>query len=166
MIAPIWVKVGSSNGLLPGSTKPWPSHQCWFLTSSVLWHSPKSNFTASAQATILYNEFENDMKWLPHLPGTNELMNNPSLPGVLLPEMVTCLVLLQMHAPTVLQVSHCEAMLQCLLDLLDKFNRLAPGWNRDDHEDLSWPGIWSKDTNANTITVKPNYNSQVFPKWS
>ena len=39
-----------------------PSHclnQCWLLISEVLWHSPKSNLTVSAQATILYNEFEN-----------------------------------------------------------------------------------------------------------
>ena len=38
-----------------------PSHylnQCW-LISEVLWHSPKNNCTVSAQATILYNEFEN-----------------------------------------------------------------------------------------------------------
>ena len=35
--------------------------QCWLLITEVLRHSPKSNFTASAQATILYNEFENYM---------------------------------------------------------------------------------------------------------
>ena len=29
------------------------------LISEVLRYSPESNFTASAQATILYNEFEN-----------------------------------------------------------------------------------------------------------
>ena len=35
-------------------------NQSWFLISAVLWHSPESNFTAaSAQATILHNEFEN-----------------------------------------------------------------------------------------------------------
>ena len=35
-----------------------PSHclnQCWLLTAEVLWHSPESNFTASAHATILYH---------------------------------------------------------------------------------------------------------------
>ena len=39
-----------------------PSHylnRFWFLISEVLWHAHKSNFTASAQAIILYNEFEN-----------------------------------------------------------------------------------------------------------
>ena len=37
-----------------------PNHymnQYWLIISMVLWHSPKSNFTASAQATILYSEF-------------------------------------------------------------------------------------------------------------
>ena len=63
--------------------------------------------------------------------------------GVLLPELVTCLVLLQMQCPTVVQVSRCEPMLHAMLDLLDKFNRLAPGWRREDHEDLSWPGVWA-----------------------
>ena len=43
-----------------------PSHylnQCWNLIiviiSQVLWHSPEINFTGSAEATILYFEFEN-----------------------------------------------------------------------------------------------------------
>ena len=34
-------------------------NQCWLLISEVLWHSPERNFTASTQATILYNEFVN-----------------------------------------------------------------------------------------------------------
>ena len=55
-----------------------PSHhlnQCGFLISEVLWHSPDSNFTASAQAkSNLYHEFEIILlKLLPHLPGANEL---------------------------------------------------------------------------------------------
>ena len=39
-----------------------PSHclsQCWQISSGVLWHSPKSNFTVSTQATNLYNDFQN-----------------------------------------------------------------------------------------------------------
>ena len=38
-----------------------PGHylnQSWLLISEVLWHSPESNFTANAQASILHNEFE------------------------------------------------------------------------------------------------------------
>ena len=36
-----------------------PSHylnQCWLLSIEVLWHSPESNLTVSAKATILYYE--------------------------------------------------------------------------------------------------------------
>ena len=39
-----------------------PSHyldQCLLYITEVLWQPPESNFTASAQATILRNEFEN-----------------------------------------------------------------------------------------------------------
>lgn len=32
-------------------------------------------------------------------------------------------------------------LLAGLLEHLDHFNRLAPGHERDDNEDLSWPGI-------------------------
>ena len=34
-------------------------NQCCWLFNEVSWHSPESNFTASAQATIPYNKFEN-----------------------------------------------------------------------------------------------------------
>ena len=34
-------------------------NQCWLLISEVLWHSPESNFTVSAQASYLYNQLEN-----------------------------------------------------------------------------------------------------------
>ena len=54
------VNISSYNGL----TLRAPNHnlnQCWFLISEALWHSFESNFTASAQATILYTciEFQN-----------------------------------------------------------------------------------------------------------
>ena len=64
--------------------------------------------------------------------------------GVLLPELATCLVLLQQRVPAVMHASACMPMLHALLDILDKFNRLAPGLQRDDYEDLSWPGIWGE----------------------
>ena len=35
-------------------------NQRWFLISKVLWNSHENNFTASAQATLLHNESEND----------------------------------------------------------------------------------------------------------
>lgn len=62
--------------------------------------------------------------------------------GALLPELMTSLVLLLQHTPTIVHVSSCAAMLHELLDQLDTFNKLAPGCHRDDHDDLSWPGIW------------------------
>lgn len=64
--------------------------------------------------------------------------------GVLLPELVTSLVLLQLHVPTVLHASNAIVMLQTLLDLLDKFNKLAPGLVREEMDDLSWPDVWGK----------------------
>lgn len=61
--------------------------------------------------------------------------------GVLLPEIVTCLVLLQLQNPAVLQSSKALVVLDGILDILDKFNKLAPGLDRDDKDDLSWPGF-------------------------
>ena len=57
-----------------------PSHylnQCWLLIGEILWHSPQSNFTANAQATILYTVMSLKftlLKSLPHLPGSSELI--------------------------------------------------------------------------------------------
>ncbi|CAH1776574.1 unnamed protein product, partial [Owenia fusiformis] len=62
--------------------------------------------------------------------------------GLLLPELITSLVLLQVNTPRVLQDSNAVPTLEVLLDVLDKFNRLAPGKDRDDCEELAWPGIW------------------------
>ncbi len=73
----------------------------------------------------------------------------PISTGVLLPELVTSLTLLQLHAPTVLHAAGVTPLLMTLLDSLDRFNQLAPGAYRDNNEDLAWPGIWgerSRDT--------------------
>ena len=52
-----------------------PSHylsQCSLFIKEVLWHSSRINFTLSAQATSLHNEFENyALRLLPHIPVTN-----------------------------------------------------------------------------------------------
>ena len=70
----IWVKIGSSNGLLPGGgTKALPE-QIWLLICDVLLPLDGTNFTATATATTLCNEFEKcTLKIMPHLPGANEL---------------------------------------------------------------------------------------------
>ncbi|XP_037077215.1 E3 ubiquitin-protein ligase HERC2-like [Pollicipes pollicipes] len=60
--------------------------------------------------------------------------------GVLVPELVLCLLMLQQRSP-VLRCPHLSGPLLPLLDTLDRFNRLAPGAEREDTEDLAWPGI-------------------------
>ena len=62
--------------------------------------------------------------------------------GVLLPELVKSLVLLQLNSPTILHVAGIVPMLMVLLDIIDKFNKLAPGLAKEDSEDLAWPGVW------------------------
>ncbi|ESO89418.1 hypothetical protein LOTGIDRAFT_218809 [Lottia gigantea] len=64
--------------------------------------------------------------------------------GVLLPEMVTCMVLLQLRSPDIIITSRAVPVLEEILDILDKFNRLAPGLDKDDLDDLAWPGVNSK----------------------
>ncbi|XP_012936715.1 E3 ubiquitin-protein ligase HERC2 [Aplysia californica] len=68
---------------------------------------------------------------------------NRDVIGILLPEMVTCLVLLQLRCPQVMQASRAAQLLSQVLDELDYFNHLAPGAEREDTEDLAWPGVWS-----------------------
>lgn len=58
--------------------------------------------------------------------------------------MSTCLVLLQLRNPAVIQSSQVVPVMEQLLDIIDKFNKLAPGLNKDDKEDLAWPGVFSK----------------------
>ena len=62
------------------------------------------------------------------------------LTGVLLPEFLTAMVLLQTCMPSVMDSSRTVPLISGLLDLLDKFNRLAPGVQKEDEEDLAWPG--------------------------
>ena len=57
MATQIWVNIDSGNGLLPDSTNY--LNQCGLLISEVLQHSHGSNFTVSAQGTVLY-EIENN----------------------------------------------------------------------------------------------------------
>nr|CAD7427832.1 unnamed protein product [Timema monikensis] len=60
---------------------------------------------------------------------------------VLLPELLLSLILLQLEAPLLLHHVNWVPLLSPLLDTLDKFNRLAPGGDKDDAEDMAWPGI-------------------------
>ena len=58
------------------------------------------------------------------------------LAGVLFPELITSLVLLQVKHRSV-PLSE----LSSLIDLLEAFNRLAPGMDKEDAEDLAWSGL-------------------------
>jgi len=67
-----------------------------------------------------------------------------SSPGVLLPELVVSMVLLLTMDAGLLQETGSIPLLAGLLEPLDRYNHLAPGHERDDHEDLAWPGIMGK----------------------
>ena len=60
--------------------------------------------------------------------------------GVLLPELLVAVVLLQTCLQTVTDTVQIVPLLGGLLDMLDKFNQLAPGMQKEDEEDLTWPG--------------------------
>ena len=64
--------------------------------------------------------------------------------GILLPELISCLLLLQTKRPIVLQLANVEMLLHSLLDHLDKFNHCSPGLAKDESEDLTWPGVWGE----------------------
>ena len=55
MVTQIWINIGSRNGFLPDDTMPLPEPMLIPHQS----HLPEGNFTASAEAIILYNEYEN-----------------------------------------------------------------------------------------------------------
>ncbi|XP_077868707.1 E3 ubiquitin-protein ligase HERC2-like [Saccoglossus kowalevskii] len=69
--------------------------------------------------------------------------------GVLLPELVVCMVLLQVHSSAIMQSCQAVPMLGSLLELLDRFNKLAPGLDKEDSEDLAWPGVIAKNIYSN-----------------
>ena len=61
--------------------------------------------------------------------------------GVLLPELLTCLVIVEKKMPELLHRLNVVPTLHALLDALDAFNRCAPGSLRDDADDLSFPSL-------------------------
>lgn len=63
------------------------------------------------------------------------------LSGVLLPELVVSIILLLTIDAGLMQETGAIPLLAGLLEHLDRFNHLAPGHERDDNEDLAWPGI-------------------------
>lgn len=65
----------------------------------------------------------------------------PVFLGILLPELVVSIVLLLSKNAGLMQEAGAIPLLAGLLEHLDRFNHLAPGKERDDSEDLAWPGI-------------------------
>jgi len=63
------------------------------------------------------------------------------LTGVLFPELLTCLIIIEKKTPELLQQLNITPTLHSLLDALDAFNRCAPGLLRDDADDLSFPSL-------------------------
>ncbi|KAM9593553.1 E3 ubiquitin-protein ligase HERC2 isoform 4-T5 [Morphnus guianensis] len=63
------------------------------------------------------------------------------LTGILFPELVVSIVLLLSKNAGLMQEAGAIPLLAGLLEHLDRFNHLAPGKERDDNEDLAWPGI-------------------------
>lgn len=72
--------------------------------------------------------------------------------GVLLPELVVSIILLLTIDAKLMQETGSIPLLAGLLEHVDRFNHLAPGHERDDHEDLAWPGIMGT---ARSVTQEP-----------
>lgn len=65
--------------------------------------------------------------------------------GAVLPELAVGLVLLHLKLPLLMQsITSLPQLLTVFVDHLDKVNRCALGAQKDDEEDLSWPGVKSK----------------------
>lgn len=60
---------------------------------------------------------------------------------MLLPELVVSIILLLSKNAGLVQEAGAVPLLGGLLEHLDRFNHLAPGRERDDQEELAWPGI-------------------------
>ncbi|XP_043254504.1 probable E3 ubiquitin-protein ligase HERC2 isoform X2 [Colletes gigas] len=61
--------------------------------------------------------------------------------NILLPELVTCLILLQVDYPMLLLNMNWMEIMTPMLDSLDQFNKLVPTIEKNEADDLSWPGI-------------------------
>lgn len=61
--------------------------------------------------------------------------------GQLLPELVISLLLLQMEDQTVFAKTELIPSLTCILESLDKFNIIAPGFEKKEIDELLWAGF-------------------------
>lgn len=63
---------------------------------------------------------------------------------VLLPEILVCLVLLQLEIPLLMHQMNWLQLFNPLLDALNDFNKLVADVEKEDMEDLSWPGVFGE----------------------
>ena len=89
-----------------------------------------------SQVLVQAHNYANTADRLPHISRIIE----QELPSVLLPEFITSLVLLHTRIGLKTELSAVFPVLRDLLELLDKFNKLAPNITLEDSEDLAWPG--------------------------
>ena len=75
------------------------------------------------------------------------------LPTVLLPEFITSLLLLHTRIGLGTELSTVFPVLRDLLELLDKFNKLAPNIALEDSEDLAWPGGLGKSRTERIVKI-------------
>ena len=68
--------------------------------------------------------------------------------GVLLPELVLSMILLQAHHPSVAQKSEGICLLRDLLIPINRFNQLAPGCTKEDELDMTWLGTGGESRNS------------------
>ena len=86
------------------------------------------------------HNYANTADRLPHITHIIE----QELPTVLLPEFITSVLLLHTRIGLKTELSTVFPVLRDLLELLDKFNKLAPNITLEDSEDLAWPGALGK----------------------
>ena len=76
------------------------------------------------------------------------LILEQDLIGILLPELVVSLLLLQIENQTIFAKVEIIPSLTCILESLDKFNILAPGFEKEDSDELIWPGFLHVQNNT------------------
>ncbi|XP_073987726.1 E3 ubiquitin-protein ligase HERC2 isoform X1 [Rhodnius prolixus] len=69
---------------------------------------------------------------------------------ILLPELIFSLVMVHEELPLLLHSENWLNIFMPLLDALESFNRCTPGLDREDEDDISWPGV----TNGSVGTAK------------
>ncbi|XP_072748341.1 E3 ubiquitin-protein ligase HERC2 [Anoplolepis gracilipes] len=73
--------------------------------------------------------------------------------NVLLSELVTCLILLQVDCPVLLIDMNWMEVIAPILNALDHFVKLAPTMEKNEADDLSWPGIIAPQ-HGNKISIQ------------